>query len=159
MLKDFLDPLEPKAKPQFPTTKTELANLAQAMEKLQELGRSLRSEIVIDVGKSSSWGSSGSVPKEGTTPTILSGRAAGNGYYIVSRQRKLRMNEYFRLFNIPPGRLGIPPGVSENQVRKMIGNSWCIKLVAAVLSRLLHTIGRLNSTPMPGDVQGGVVWC
>ena len=157
-LADCLDAPERNFKPEFPTTKTELENLAHILEKLRGSGRSLTADIVVDLGRSTSWRSQ-AVPADNTAPTICSSRAAANGYYVLCRQRKLRISEYCRLFNIPPRRLRIPADVSENQVRRMIGNTWCIRVVAAVLSRLLYTAGLLNSVPMPGEEQGGVKWC
>ena len=61
--------------------------------------------------------------------------------------------QMFRLMGVPDGRIERPPGVSERQLRTMIGNSMDVHVLSRVLARVLKSIGREAIDPLgEGDV-------
>ena len=83
----------------------------------------------------------------GYSPCLTRTRCAAQAYYSFENGRKLRVSELFKLQGVPPKRLCIPQGVSERQVRMMIGNSFTVPVVADILDRALYATG-LTKTPM-----------
>jgi len=55
--------------------------------------------------------------------------------------RPLSLTEYFRLQGIPAHRLKIPEGVSQRQMRGMIGNSFTVPVIAQIMDRLFFSSG------------------
>ena len=145
-LENCLDPLVTRRpRPQYPTTKTELSNLLAAFQALRDNELSINDKhAVADIG--AGWKGRPAIT-HGYFPCLLRTRCASNGYWIFSRQRKPHLNEYFRLQGIPPGRLLLPASVSERQMRAMIGNSFTVTTVAAILDRLLFSAG-LTTRPL-----------
>eukprot|EP00971_Amphidinium_carterae_P036179 711194-Amphidinium_carterae.1 len=64
----------------------------------------------------------------------------------MARMRKLTLHELFRFQGIALERLRIPAGVSERQVRGMIGNAFNVTVVMQIIDRLLFSSG-LTSHP------------
>ena len=92
-------------------------------------------------------------------PCITRSHCGANGYYSTARGRKLRLAELMRLQGFDDQRLVCPPTVSERQARLMVGNAFCVQVIAAVLDRLLYAIGKTDK-PLTfvhgkgGDVEG-----
>ena len=116
-----------------------VGNLKKCFESLAQQGRPLRVNAIADLG-------GGFVGKaapltEGHCPCIIKSRASSNGYFAMSRMRKLHLSEYFKLQGISPDRLRIPPVVSDRLLRGMIGNSFSVPVVASIIDRLLYPAG------------------
>ena len=139
---------------EYPTSQTELRNLLQCAERLRLWGLDLWSSAVGDLGIGWSRTREQAAVTLGHAPCLTRSRCAGNGYWIFSRQRRPTLAEYFRWQGIPPHRLIIPDTVSENQVRGMIGNSFTVSVVAAILDRMLWSAGLIASPCAFEETQG-----
>ena len=157
-LEQVLDPVEPGARPQYPENATELRNLLGATRWLREKGIDIiRNDVIADIGH----GFKNDVNiTRGHFPCLLKSRAGQNGYWIFSRQRKPRLAELCRVQGVPPSRLKQPERTSERQIREMLGNSFTVPVVAAIIDRLFFSAG-LTSQPVafkPGSGQTGMVF-
>ena len=152
-LEETLDEWTPN-EPLLPTSATELRNLLMCMEKLRSWGMDLWSSAIGDLGNGWSRTSEQAAVTLGHAPCLTRSRCSGNGYWIFSRQRRPTLAEYFRWQGIPPDRLIIPENVSENQVRAMIGNSFTVPVVAAILDRLLWAAGLIDAPCAFDEMEG-----
>lgn len=66
-------------------------------------------------------------------------------YYAFSKGRHVLTNEYFALQGYPRGRIVTPDNISERQIRQMIGNSFCVPVIAMIADRLLFAVGLTDS--------------
>lgn len=125
--------------PSYPTAKTELRNLLTCYQVLKKENKSVACEAVADIGMSSKWHRNHIC--EGYCPCLTKTRCESNGYWLFNKFRKPSLAEYFRLQGIPVNRLKIPEGVSERQVRGMIGNSFTVPVIARIMDRLFWSAG------------------
>ena len=140
-LDNFLD--DHVAQPaELPTNATEQRNFLLAVKEIKGQGRAITDNYVADLGGGFKAGGkfSANVAYD-YSPCLTKSRCGGNAYYVFSRQRKLTLNEYFRLQGFQPGRIQVPRGVSERQVRGMIGNSFTMPVVADIIDRMMYSSG------------------
>lgn len=93
-------------------------------------------------------------------PCLTASRSRSNGYWIFSRWRRFTLQEFYRLQGMPADRLVLPHGVTERQMRGMVGNGWTVTVVASIFDRMLHVCG---STERPrgfelGSGEPGTIW-
>lgn len=74
-------------------------------------------------------------------PCLTARRAAAGGHYLFGKKRHLSTLEMFRLMGVRDNRIVAPAGVSEPQLRAMIGNSMDVQLVKRIFVRLLGVLG------------------
>ena len=91
------------------------------------------------------------MPVKGIVPCLTRTRGGSGGHWSFSRQRFLTTAELYRLMGNDPDRLNIPLGVSDRQVRLMIGNAWDISLIKRVLYRLLPASGLVRKRQLGSD--------
>ena len=139
----------------LPTTATELQNLAHCMGQLTSDGVSLWANAVGDIGT----GFSARVTHN-YAPCLTASRSRSNGYWIFSRWRRFTLQEFYRLQGMPADRLVLPHGVTERQMRGMVGNGWTVTVVASIFDRMLHVCG-LTERPRGfelGSGEPGTIW-
>ena len=152
-LSEVLDPDQSRP-PELPQTNHEQQMFVQAYQKIFDLGGSPRDDWIIDLcGQSLS-------AMNGKCPCLTRSHCGSNGYCSTKRGRKLRLGEMMRLQGFDPTRL-VYPQISERQVRLMVGNAFCVPVVAAIIDRILFAIGKTmqpltfvygkKSTDVPGS--------
>lgn len=152
-LSEVLDPDQSRP-PELPQTNHEQQMFVQAYQKIFDLGGSPRDDWIIDLcGQSLS-------AMNGKCPCLTRSHCGNNGYFSTKRGRKLRLGEMMRLQGFDPTRL-VYPQISERQVRLMVGNAFCVPVVAAIIDRILFAIGKTmqpltfvygkKSTDVPGS--------
>jgi DNA-cytosine methyltransferase len=94
------------------------------------------------VGDLSSSKKFGATCMRNCVPCLTAGRAGGGGHYLFGRRRLTTTVEMFRLMGVPDGRIVAPAGVTQRQLKTMIGNSMDVHVLSRVLARLLTSIGR-----------------
>ena len=148
--RDVCDP------PQLPTAPAEQSNYVKCAAKLIDTHGGivgLKALAIGDLGngfKSVALG-------DGFAPCLTRAHCGGNYYYSFYNQRKLKLTEYFMLQGIPPNRLKVPVDVGERQVKLMIGNSFAVPMIAAILDRAMYAAG-LTDRPIkftPGTGEDG----
>ena len=87
-------------------------------------------------------------------PCLTRNRCGSGGHWSFSRQRFLTTSEMFRLMGHDPNRLIVPAGVSDRQVREMLGNGWDVSLIKRVLYRLLPASGLVSRDVVGSDPRG-----
>jgi DNA (cytosine-5)-methyltransferase 1 len=139
-LNTVLDPVDPKLlkKPQIKGSKTFLRNYLQAIKKINADKGKLTDDYVGDMGASKAFGSHVTL---GHSPCLTRSRAGSADYFVFSRGRPMTRAEMFRIQGVPPKRIVRPKGVSDRDVRLMIGNSNDVHLYARILARVLPAIG------------------
>ena len=58
-------------------------------------------------------------------PCLTKTRAANGGHWLLWKRRRLSFLEMLKLQGMRRDNFEIPPGVSERQVRGMVGNAMC----------------------------------
>lgn len=152
-LESALD-LQDGSKAEWPGSKTEIGNLISCYKKLQDKGLSMRCSGIADIGVSKNWCQNSTPFSIGYAPSLTRSRCQSNGYWAFSRQRKLRLTEYFRLQGICPTRLQCPGDVTENKMRAMVGNAFTVPVIAKIVDRLFFSAG-LTSQPVAFDASTG----
>lgn len=125
--------------PEIPTTMTEQRNYLACVEYIGGTGNSLTANFVADLA--SGFDNQRPNIRLGYTPCLTRSHIASNSFYSFARRRKLVTAEYFRLQGFPTTRIVVPDGISDRQIRQMIGNSFCVTVVACILDRLLFAAG------------------
>eukprot|EP00438_Fugacium_kawagutii_P033579 Skav205229 [mRNA] locus=scaffold1794:99087:99863:+ [translate_table: standard] len=148
------EPHGDSGRPEWPTSKTELRNLLFFYKHLTSQGMARKCNAIGDMGVSAKWCKPGAI-SFGHAPCLTKSRCQSNGYWLFSRQRRLRLSEYFRLQGIDPARIKPSAAVSETQLRAMVGNSFTVPLVAKIMDRLFFCAG-LTSQPI--SHVAGTVW-
>ena len=140
--------------PELPQAHHEQKMFVQSFQKIYDLGGSPRDDWIVDL-------SGQSVSAMNSKCPCLTRSHCGNlGYFSTKRCRKLRLGEMMRLQGFDPTRL-VYPQVSERQVRLMVGNAFCVPVVAAIIDRILFATGKTTqpltfvygkkSTDVPGS--------
>ena len=114
-----------------------LKQLAQAKAQILEKNpRALKeSELVIVLGNSANRGPTWAVDY---SPCLTRTRGKGKGFWILSQQRWMSLNEKIRLMGLSPAQ--IPSGVvSDASLGAIAGNAVPIPLLMPVLQALLRT--------------------
>ena len=77
-------------------------------------------------------------------PCLTATRTQDQGYWVLNKQRPLKLKECMRLQGLDPQRLaGWEDIVSSRQMGKVVGKAINIKMFAALLlRRILITLGR-----------------
>ena len=75
---------------------------------------------------------------KGTPHCLTRARRGSGGYYLVKEKRMMFTQEMFRLQGVPDGRLSTPPGVSEREMRMMIGNAFDVNVFKRLVCRTLR---------------------
>ena len=155
-LDQFLDEHVEGQIPQMPSTRAEQRNYLACVHTILRNGHKLNAPYIADLatnfGKSSDGNANVMYQR---SPCLTRGHAGANSFY--SRGRKLTLREYFRLQGFPDNRIEAPPGVSERQLRCMVGNSICVPAIAAIIDRALYSTG-LTASPInftPGSGEAG----
>jgi site-specific DNA-cytosine methylase len=142
-LEFFLDRGSSNNPPDVPTTVTEQGNYLACVKTIIDQGKTLTDHFIADLG-GGFVGKSGGASHNlayGYAPCLTKSRCSGNSYYCFARGRKLNLTELFRLQGMPARRIVAPPGVSDCQLRAMIGNSFSVPVFAAIAARALYAVG------------------
>ena len=87
-------------------------------------------------------GSEVSVAKPDLCPCLTATRTQDQGYWVLNKQRPLKLKECMRLQGLDPQRLAGWEAIVSKQMGKVVGNAINIKMFAALLRRILITLGR-----------------
>lgn len=154
-LADFLDGGPVASPPQVPTTATEQRNYLAAVRSILGGGGKLDDMYVADLG--GGWQAEGHANMAlGYSPCLTRTRCASSSYYLFGKGRKMTLTEMLRLQGVSPTRLRTPPGVSERQMRAMVGNAFTVSTFAHVLDRALFASGLTHHRRLNLDSQGCV---
>ena len=160
-LDQFLDEHVEGQIPQMPSTRTEQRNYLACVRTILRNGHKLNAPYIADLATNFGNSSDGNAHvMYQRSPCLTRGHAGANSFYYFSRGRKLTLREYFRLQGFPDNRIEAPPGVSERQLRCMVGNSICVPAIAAIIDRALYSTG-LTASPIhftPGSGEAGNQW-
>ena len=79
----------------------------------------------------------------GKVPCLTRARAGSGGYYITTTGGLLTTHEMLRLQGLPEHFVHTTSqvGISQRQLRQMIGNAMSVNVLALVLSRLFVAMG------------------
>lgn len=137
-LSDFLEPRLPRDA--LPTSMTALRNMVLLLNRIKALRASggRRGPFVGDLAPSPAFGGK---MTEGYIPCLTRARAEGQSFWLFRQHRFLTMREMLGLMGVPRDRFRVPAGISERQVRQMIGNSMDVILVSRIFIRLLNSLG------------------
>ena len=126
-----------------PSTKNVTQILTRALAKIKSWGGDPNKDtFIINVDSSPLHG--GGHYMEGCSPCLTRTRCGSGGHWISSRGRRMLRVELERLQGVPPGRLQLPPGVTERQYQQMLGNAFTVSVIGRVILRLLQTVGLLS---------------
>ena len=122
-----------------------VGNLHKALKKITASGGNpLCQTYIINVASGSRHGGGHSM--KGCCPCLTRARCAGGGHWISTQQRMMLRVELERLQGFPPGRLQLPPGVTEKQYTAMLGNAFTVSVVGRVSLALLQCVGIVDNT-------------
>ncbi len=101
---------------------------------------------VINTGASVTHG--GGSKMYGCSPCLTRTRCGGGGHWVSNKGRMFTLKEMERLQGFPCGAAGLrrPPGVTDRQYAKMLGNAFTISIVGRVALALLRTVGVAGDT-------------
>jgi site-specific DNA-cytosine methylase len=79
----------------------------------------------------------------GKVPCLTRTRAGSGGYWITTANGLLTTREMLRLQGLPETfeQTAAAAGVTDRQLRQMIGNAMSVNVLVVVLSRLLPAVG------------------
>ena len=84
----------------------------------------------------------------GRVPCLTRSRAGAGGYWITTTAGLLTTREMLRLQGLPEHLINAAElaGISERQLRQMIGNAMSVNVLVILLGRLLPAMGLAKST-------------
>ena len=94
-------------------------------------------ELVVDIATGKTYGFA---IRYGYLPTITKSRATP-GFWFLRRERFAVLEEIARCQGFRNGDITIPPGISDHQVKQMIGNAFAVSMFERLFEELLPRIG------------------
>ena len=139
-LKTVLDRVDPKLlkQPRVKMTRTFLRNYLATIKKIKADKGKLTDDYIGDMGASKAFGAQLTL---GYSPCLTRARAGSSAFFVFSRGRPMTRAEMFRMQGVPPKRIVGPKGITDRDLRLMIGNSNDVHLYARLLARILPAIG------------------
>ena len=129
--------------PQLPKTKSQQDAFLNAISRIVKAGgdpSSSEADYICAIG------GTGAICMQNVCPCITRNHCGSNAYFSCFRNRKLRTSEFFKLQGFPEARISAPQGVSDRQLRMMIGNAFNVTVIAQILDRVLWALD-LTETP------------